>query len=49
MLKSILSTWKTGWEMELLGLEPVPIWDPSVFKARTLAARSLPLGPVFIF
>ena len=25
-----------GWEVELLGLEPAPIWDPGVFKARTL-------------
>ena len=28
-----------GWEVELQGLEPVPIWDPGAFKARTLAAR----------
>ena len=28
-----------GWEAWLLGLEPVPIWDPSAFKARTLATR----------
>ena len=27
------------WEVELLGLEPAPIWDPGTFKARTLAAR----------
>ena len=27
------------WEVELLGLEPVPIWDPGAFKVRTLAAR----------
>ena len=27
-----------GWEVELLVLEPAPIWDPSAFKARTLAA-----------
>ena len=25
-----------GWEVELLGHEPVLIWDPGVFKARTL-------------
>jgi len=28
-----------GWEVELLGLELAPIWDPGTFKARTLAAR----------
>ena len=28
-----------GWEVELLGLELVPICDPGVFKARTLADR----------
>ena len=28
-----------GWEVELPGLEPVPIWDPGAFKARTLATR----------
>ena len=27
--------------MEVLGLEPVPIWDPGAFEARTLAARSI--------
>ena len=27
------------WEAWLPGLEPVPIWDPGAFKARTLAAR----------
>ena len=33
-----------GWEVELLRLEPVPIWDPSVFKVRTVAARPLHWG-----
>ena len=28
-----------GWEVGQLGLEPVPIWDPGAFKARTLASR----------
>ena len=28
-----------GWEVELPGLELAPLWDPGVFKARTLAAR----------
>ena len=28
-----------GWEVELSGLEPAPMWDPGTFKARTLAAR----------
>ena len=26
-----------GWDAGLLGLEPVPIWDPGACKARTLA------------
>ena len=30
-----------GWEVGLLGLEPDPTWDPTVFKVRTLAARPL--------
>ena len=25
-----------GWEVEQLGLELVPTWDPGAFKARTL-------------
>ena len=25
-----------GWDVGLLGLELAPIWDPGVFKARTL-------------
>ena len=28
-----------GWEARSLGLELDPIWDPGMFKARTLAAR----------
>ena len=27
------------WEVELLGLEPAPVWDPGAFRVRTLAAR----------
>ena len=30
-----------GWKVELQELEPAPIWDPSAFKARTLATRPL--------
>ena len=26
-----------GWEVELLGLEPVPIWDPSTFKTSSFS------------
>ena len=26
-----------GWEAELPGLEQAPIWDPGIFKAKTLA------------
>ena len=37
----------SGWEVELLGLEPVPIWDPGVFKVRTLATRPCGRAPIF--
>ena len=30
-----------GWEVEVLGLEPGPIWDPGGFKVRTLAGSPL--------
>ena len=30
-----------GWEVELLGLELTPIWDPGTCRARTLTARLL--------
>ena len=38
-----------GWEAVLSGLEPVPIWDPSAFKARTLASRPLYWALNFIY
>ena len=28
-----------GWEVELAGLEPAPLWDPGAFKVSALAAR----------
>ena len=28
-----------GWEVELTGLEQVPMWAPGLFKMRTLVAR----------
>ena len=28
-----------GWEVELLKLEPAPIWDLGTFKARTIATK----------
>ena len=34
-----------GWEVGLLGLEPMPIQDPSTFKKRTLAVRPLCQDP----
>ena len=37
-----------GWEVELLGLEPPLIWDPSAFKVRTLAAAPCRQATLFI-
>ena len=38
-----------GCEVELLGLEPAPIWDPSAFKVTTLAARPWRRAPNIFF
>ena len=38
-----------GWEMELQGLELVPIWDPGTFKMITLTATLLHRVPQIFF
>ena len=40
---------RDGWKAVLSGLEPVSIWDPGAFKARTLGARPLSWAIICIF
>ena len=40
---------EVGWEMELPGVESVPIWDPGAFKPRILAARPLCLAQIYVY